>query len=193
MSWRRRPTRDMIGSTQRMQLVSCEILTHHTACHAPPDVTILRMHISSESLCPPSRRDSPSEWRLAAAAAPRPAGPACCSLQSKESATERTPHTDICLLRYVRLDATFHSDSTSPFILHRYFVLLSANELNSSWRSSLHSANGPITSLIKGGKLSRRRSTGPCSPSAVPQYVRSVSLAFRSCYMDFPRFKNAFL
>ena len=40
---------------------NCVILTCHTACLAPPDVTILRMHISSESLFPPSRRDSPSE------------------------------------------------------------------------------------------------------------------------------------
>ena len=38
----------MIGSAQSVQLVNCVILTHHTACHAPPDVTILRMHISSE-------------------------------------------------------------------------------------------------------------------------------------------------
>ena len=53
MSWRRRPTRDMIGSAQSAQLVNCVILTCHTACHAPPDVTILRMHISSESLFPP--------------------------------------------------------------------------------------------------------------------------------------------
>ena len=29
-----------------------------------PDVTILRMYISSESLFPPSRRDSPSEWSV---------------------------------------------------------------------------------------------------------------------------------
>ena len=53
MSWRRRPTRDMIGSAQSAQLVNCVILNCHTACHAPPDVTILRMHISSESLFPP--------------------------------------------------------------------------------------------------------------------------------------------
>ena len=43
----------MIGSAQSAQLVNCVILTCHTACHAPPDVTILRMHISSESLFPP--------------------------------------------------------------------------------------------------------------------------------------------
>jgi hypothetical protein len=52
MSWRRRPIRDMIVFRQSGHLVNCVILTHHTACLAPPDVTILRMHISSESLFP---------------------------------------------------------------------------------------------------------------------------------------------
>ena len=39
----------MIGSAQSAQLVNYVILTHHTACLAPPNVTILRMYTSSES------------------------------------------------------------------------------------------------------------------------------------------------
>ena len=31
-------------------------LTHHTACHLPPDVTILRLHCSSESFSPLPKR-----------------------------------------------------------------------------------------------------------------------------------------
>ena len=34
-------------------MVNCVILTRHTACHDPPDVTILRMYICSESLFHP--------------------------------------------------------------------------------------------------------------------------------------------
>ena len=57
MSWRRHPTRDMIGSAQSAHLVNSVILTRHTACLAPPNVTILRMYISSESLLlPPAKR-----------------------------------------------------------------------------------------------------------------------------------------
>ena len=42
-------------------LINWEILTLLTACHAPPDDTILRIPFSSESLFSPSSRDSPSE------------------------------------------------------------------------------------------------------------------------------------
>ena len=51
-----------IISAQSTHLVNGVIHTRHTACHAPPNDTILRMHCSSESLFPPSVRDWPSEW-----------------------------------------------------------------------------------------------------------------------------------
>ena len=40
----------MIRSAQSAHLVNCVILTHHTACLAPPNVTILWMHCSEELL-----------------------------------------------------------------------------------------------------------------------------------------------
>ena len=47
----------MIGSAQSAHLVNSVILTCHTACLAPPNVTILRMYISSEShFLPPAKR-----------------------------------------------------------------------------------------------------------------------------------------
>ena len=47
----------MIGSAQSAHLVDSVILSRHTACLAPPNVTILRMYISSESLfLPPAKR-----------------------------------------------------------------------------------------------------------------------------------------
>ena len=39
----------MIGSAQSAHLVDSVILSRHTACLAPPNVTILRMYTSSES------------------------------------------------------------------------------------------------------------------------------------------------
>ena len=52
---RRCLTRDVIGSAQSAHLINCVILTCHTACLAPPNVTILRMYISEELL---------SDWAL---------------------------------------------------------------------------------------------------------------------------------
>ena len=47
----------MIGSAQSAHLVDSVILSRHTACLAPPNVTILRMYISSEShFLPPAKR-----------------------------------------------------------------------------------------------------------------------------------------
>ena len=45
----------MIGSAQSAHLVDSVILSRHTACLAPPNVTILRMYISEELL---------SDWAL---------------------------------------------------------------------------------------------------------------------------------
>ena len=44
-----------IGSAQSEHLVNYGILNYHTACLAPPNVTILRMYISEELL---------SDWAL---------------------------------------------------------------------------------------------------------------------------------